>query len=57
MDEVGWDEVKCPYCGHIIRDLWEYDLSVDGEEYEWDNCWKPIVIGMEINYWIEKGEE
>lgn len=28
------DEVKCPYCGCIIRDLWEYDLDVDGNEYE-----------------------
>lgn len=34
MDEVGYDEVKCPHCGAIIGDLWEFDLDVNGVEYE-----------------------
>lgn len=51
------DEVKCPWCGEIITDLWEYDLEIDGVEYECDNCFNPIVIGYEISYWIKKGDE
>lgn len=40
------DSVKCPHCGGIIRDLWDYSWSI-GSEFvttDCDHCEKEIRI-------------
>lgn len=52
-----YDEIRCPWCGAKLIDLWEYDPEVDGTDGECGSCGKPIVVGMDISYWVEKGNE
>jgi hypothetical protein len=55
------DREKCPHCGKVQTDLWDFDWDNDGHdghetvETECGHCEKPIVIRrtVTVNYAVE----
>jgi len=48
--EGAAEELPCPWCGHKIRDLWDYSWgSRDEIEAECPECDKPIKISREVS--------
>lgn len=44
------EELPCPWCGHKIRDLWDYGWGDQEEiENECPECDKPITIAREVS--------
>lgn len=53
------DRVPCPHCGHMIKDLWDFEWGRKETVYtECDNCLKPIEICKQesIEYSILPGK-
>jgi hypothetical protein len=40
-------EVKCPWCGKLNRDLWEYEEGTHERECGW--CEKPILLSVAVS--------
>ncbi len=50
------DNLPCPHCGHILRDLWDYDWGATNSNVmisECEECTKPIDIIRHQMTWYE----
>lgn len=54
-------EVKCPYCGEICDNLWEWETAQMEctEDYECDSCGNLFVLtrSVDVFYNAEKKDE
>lgn len=50
--------IKCPYCGYIIQDSWEYG-SITDEEIECPECMKIMKVTSShvVSYTAKKKEK
>ena len=49
------EEVKCPWCGGVINDLWNYGIDEDcAEEIDCPHdCGKKLIASKHVNIWYE----
>lgn len=48
-EEHSGDAIKCPYCGHVDIDSWEWD---EDDTYECERCHMPsdLRVGTSVTY-------